>query len=559
MFLCYVFSLMNSCYAFVNLISDIIILRDYCIWEVFTLSNTTIEKKASIQNGVGRMIFSLLIFVLEGIFLLSLLTWLSDYAMWISGLTRAVALLTVLGLNGSNKPSNMKLTWIMLILLAPIIGVGIYLIVGLNGRTYAMKKRYEEVDNVLLPLLHVVSSNAALSELEAWDSGAASISKYISRNSGYPLFNDTRITYFDTAEEGFAAQKEAIAAAKDFIFMEYHAIEDDVLWHGIQELLEQKVKAGVDVRVFYDDMGSIGFINTDFIKRLADVGIECRVFNPFIPGLNLFLNNRDHRKITVIDGKVAFTGGYNIANEYCNITHPFGLWKDTGVRLEGPAVRNLTIAFFENWYGVKKNKSPLDVSEIKKYLPEVEPVISTSIGFVQPYADSPLDDEQVGQEVYISIINNAKKYCWFVTPYLILSDEMIHALCLAAKRGVDLRIITPGIPDKKIVYTVTHSYYSALVKHGILIYEWSPGFCHCKMCVSDDMIATCGTINLDYRSLYHHFENGCLYTNCDAVLDTKSDFETLFTQSREVTEKYKDSKGILNLEQQLLRLIAPLL
>ncbi len=523
------------------------------------MSNTTGEKKASIKNGVGRMVFSLLVLFLEGIFLLSLFTWLNDYAMWISGLTRVVALLLVLGLNGSNTPSNMKLTWIILILLVPIVGVGVYLIVGLNGRTYAMKKRYENVNSILLPLLQNSSYDNPLDQLETLDHGAASISKYISRNSGYPLFNDTKITYFDSAEKGFEAQKEAIASAKDFIFMEYHAIEDDVLWHGIQELLEQKVKEGVEVRVFYDDMGSIGFINTDFIKRLAAVGIECRVFNPFIPGLNLFLNNRDHRKITVIDGKIGFTGGYNIANEYCNITHPFGLWKDTGVRLEGPAVRSLTIAFFENWYGVKKNKSPLDVSEIKKYLPEVEPVISTSIGFVQPYADTPLDDEQVGQEVYINIINNAKKYCWFVTPYLILSDEMIHAMCLAAKRGVDLRIITPGIPDKKIVYTVTRSYYSGLAKHGIRIYEWTPGFCHCKMCVSDDNIATCGTINLDYRSLYHHFENGCLYMNCNAVLDTKSDFETMFTQSREVTEKYKDSKGILNLEQQLLRLFAPLL
>lgn len=547
------------------------------------MSETTHEKKASIQNGVGRMIFSLLVFVLEALFLISLFTWLNDYALWLSALTRIAAVLIVLGLNGSRRPSNMKLTWIILILTVPIVGVGVYLIVGLNGKTYAMRKRYAQVDKVLLPLLQpqantrsagsdTAQDKSAYTNLRSWDPSIASISNYLTRKSGYPLYEDSKITYFDSAEKGIIAQKEAIAKAEKFILMEYHAIEDDILWHSIQTLLEEKVKEGVEVKVFYDDMGSIGFINTDFIKRLADVGIECRVFNPFVPGLNLFLNNRDHRKITVIDGKVGFTGGYNIANEYVNITHPFGKWKDTGVRIEGNAVRNLTIAFFENWCGVRKNNNPIDIEEIEKYLPDKTAAIASSdsiqdqsadiIGapaFIQPYADTPLDDEQVGQEVYISIVNAAKEYCWFVTPYLILSDEMIHALCLAAKRGVDVRIITPGIPDKKIVYTVTRSYYSALVKDEIRIYEWTPGFCHCKMSVSDDKVATCGTINLDYRSLYHHFENGCMYANCQAVLDTKNDFEKMFSQSEEVTEKYKGPKGFLRLGQQLLRLAAPLL
>ena len=520
------------------------------------MSNTTTEKKASIKNGVGRMIFSLLVLCLEGLFLISLFTWLNEYAIWISGITRLVGVLIVLGLNGSSRPSNTKMIWIILILSVPIIGVGIYLIVGLNSKTIAMRRRYAQVNEVLQPLLE---KDDISDELTQWDDGVASISNYIVRNSGYPAFNDTKITYYDSAEKGFAAQKEAIAHAKYFILMEYHAIEDDILWRGIQELLEQKVKEGVEVKVFYDDMGSIGFINTDFIKRLAAVGIECRVFNPFIPGLNLFLNNRDHRKITVVDGRIGFTGGYNIANEYCNITHPFGMWKDTGIRIEGPAVRSLTITFFENWYGVKKNNSPLDADEIKKYLPDVSASIETKGAFVQPYADTPLDNELVGKEVYISIINNAKNYCWFVTPYLILSDEMIHAMQLAAKRGVDMRIITPGIPDKKIVYSVTRSYYRGLIKSGIRIYEWTPGFCHAKMCVSDDKVATCGTINLDYRSLNHHFENGCMYMNCDAVMDTKTDFEKMFSESREVTEKYKGRCGIPTFAQQLLRLIAPLL
>ena len=526
------------------------------------MSNTTYEKKASIKNGTGRMIFSLLVLVLEAVFLISLFTWFNDYAFWLSVITRVVALLIVLGLCGSSRTSSMKLPWIILILWVPIIGVGIYLIVGLNAKTFAMRKRYKKVDEELLP--HLTNGDVgtrcaqAYDSLKKQDTGLASISNYIVKNSGYPLFDNTDITYFPSAEAGIEAQKEAILNAKDFIFMEYHAIEDDILWQSLQELLEQKVKEGVEVRVFYDDMGSIGFITTDFIKRLAAVGIECRVFNPFAPGLNLFLNNRDHRKITVIDGKVGFTGGYNIANEYVNITHPFGRWKDTGIRLEGEAVRSLTIAFLENWNGVKKRAGE-SITDIDRYLPKVDYAKKENGTFVQPYADTPLDDEQVGEEVYISIVNNAKDYCWFVTPYLIITDEMVHALSLAAKRGVDVRIITPGIPDKKIVYYVTRSYYSALTKHGVRIYEWAPGFCHCKMSVSDDKVATCGTINLDYRSLYHHFENGCMYMNCQAVADTKADFEKMFEEARDVTEKYVGTGGMLRLGQLVLRIFAALL
>ena len=298
--------------------------------------------------------------------------------------------------------------------------------------------------------------------------------------------------------------------------MEYHAIEDEEAWQRIQTVLEDRVKAGVEVRIFYDDMGSIWFVNMDFATKLKSLGIKCRVFNPILPGLNMFLNNRDHRKITVIDGKVAYTGGYNLANEYFNITHPYGIWKDTGIRMEGDAVKSMTVAFLEMWNAAGNVKSKELVPE--KYVIHYA-YQAQQRGYVQPYADSPLDGEQVGEEVYISMANKAEKYCWFITPYLIITDEMTHALTLAAKRGVDVRIITPGIPDKKMVYSVTRSFYHNLVKHGVRIYEWTPGFCHAKMSVADDKMATCGTINLDYRSLYHHFENGCFLADCDAVLE----------------------------------------
>ena len=423
---------------------------------------------------------------------------------------------------------------------------------------------------------------------------------YIRRNAGYPVYQNTEVRYFDDAAKGIEAQKEDMAKAQKFIFMEYHAIEDAESWHAIRDVLVERVKAGVEVRVFYDDMGSIGFINTDFVKRTQELGIQCRVFNPFAPGLNVFLNNRDHRKITVIDGKVGYTGGYNLANEYFHITEPYGYWKDTGIRLEGDAVQSLTVAFLEMWnaanpndkddkdfkkyvaasaayYAIKdKNRAEAErlqkdkenyfgimkeaIGKEEKYLENTEVFKGKNLGFVQPYADSPMDDIHTGEDVYISIAESAQKYAWFITPYLIITDEMCHAFGLAARRGVDVRIITPGIPDKKLVYSVTRSYYNGLAHNGVRIFEFTPGFCHAKMSIADDLVATCGTINLDYRSLYHHFENGCLYADNDAVMDTKRDFEETFAQCKEVTDFYAHGRGaFMRLEQLLLRLAAPLM
>lgn len=521
----------------------------------------THEKEASVKNGIGRMAFSLIAIVIEVVFIILLFTSLNRYAMWLDILTRVVALLLVLLIYNKPGTSSMKFPWIILVLLLPILGIGLYLIVGLNGGTKKMRKRYRAVDERLLPKLYEGDYGKAAEEaaaaLAAQDKGLDGISGYLRRNSRYPVYRNTDITYYDDASKGLEAQKAELRKAKSFIFMEYHAIEDKESWHGLQEILEERVRAGVEVRVFYDDMGSIGFINMDFVKRLEAVGIQCRVFNPFKPGLNLFLNNRDHRKITVIDGQVGFTGGYNIANEYFNLTHPYGMWKDTGVKLVGEAVRSLTVTFLENWNAIGDGKQI--ETDFDRYLPPIRHA-STENGFIQPYADSPLDNERIGENVYISIVNHAKRYCWFITPYLILTDEMIHALGLAAKRGVDVRVITPGIPDKKLVYEVTRSYYHLLTRCGVRVYEWTPGFCHCKMCVADDEVATCGTINLDFRSLYHHFENGCLYMKCQAVLDTKADFERTMKACTEVTEKYTTGRDrIMKFKQVLLRLFAPLL
>ena len=586
----------------------------------------TKEKKASVKNGTWRMIITIISMLICVVVLLLLVRFAGSKAGWIYGLIRFISVFLVIGIYASHKAGTIRMTWIIVIMFEPIFGTILYLMIGMNGHTMKMRRRYEEIDQRLLPLL---PENRDVEERVRRLSGRLyGVVRYIRDQAGYPVYENTSVTYYDDAEKGFEAQKKELARAERFIFMEYHAIEDAECWHEILEVLEDRVRAGVEVRVFYDDMGSLGFINMDFVKRTEAKGIKCRVFNPFLPGLNLFLNNRDHRKITVIDGKVGFTGGYNLANEYFHRSEPFGFWKDTGVRLEGDAVDSLTMTFLEMWNAVSDDDKD-DVEYLKYFsegigeayhlrkktgtggealaqavrrprtkilgmAAEEGPVISrvqtgektgkaaeketlelreqtggtggktsgkgSGTGFVQPYADSPMDGRHIGEDVYISIAEGATDYVWYITPYLIITDEMTHALSLAAKRGVDVRIITPGIPDKKIVYSMTRSYYNGLTRNGVRIYEFTPGFCHAKMCVSDDLIATCGTINLDYRSLYHHFENGCLYADCEAVMETRRDFEAVFARSNDVTEYYTTGRGaIQRFSQLVLRLLSPLM
>mgnify|MGYP002855246422 CR=1 FL=1 len=515
----------------------------------------TIEKKSSTKNGVGRLILTGISVILEGAVIVMIALRLNAYAEWIAIGTRFLAAFLVLAIYAGNTTSAMKTPWIILIMVAPVLGVTLYLLIGFNVSTRSMRKRYEDIDSILLPKLP--ENQETMENLRDFNGYLANIAGYVHTKAGYPVYQNTDIEYYDDAAEGLAAQKDELRKAESFIFMEYHAIEDSGSWHGILEILEEKAKNGVEVRVFYDDMGSIGFINTDFVKRMESKGILCRVFNPFNPGLKIFLNNRDHRKITVIDGRVGFTGGYNLADEYFHVTEPFGYWKDTGIKITGDAVRSLTVTFLEMWNAVKNNDK--EDNDFNRYFPDID-YSAKEKGFVQPYADSPIDNEHVGEDVYISVAESAEKYAWFITPYLIITDEMKHALSLAAKRGVDVRIITPGIPDKKLVYSMTRSFYSGLVQGGVRIFEYTPGFCHCKMSVSDDRVATCGSINLDYRSLYHHFENGCLYYDCKAVSDTKKDFENILNECREVTEVYRTGRSrFLRIWQLILRLIAPLL
>ena len=518
------------------------------------MKQDTLEGKAKTKNGIKRLCFSIICILLEVIFIITIVTRLNEYAEIINLFTRILSGILVLRLYASDKTSSMKMPWVILILIFPIMGVGLYLLIGLNGGTHKMRERYAEIDSKLLPMLP--DNQECLSRIKEKIPKAGNIASYIQRNSRYPIYQNTDIKYFDEAVKGLEAQLEELAKAQKFIFMEYHAIEDAEAWHKIQDVLEERVKAGVEVRVFYDDMGSIGFINTDFVKKMESIGIHCRVFNPFVPGLNLFLNNRDHRKITVIDGKVGFTGGYNLANEYFNYTHPYGQWKDTGIRLEGEAVWSMTVMFLEMWNYINHSSE-----DYKQFMPQVyqkEPFEGD--GFVQPYGDTPLDHETVGENIYLNIINHAERYVYIFTPYLIIDNEMLVSLCNAAKRGVDVRIVTPGIPDKKMIFLLTQSHYEPLLKCGVKIYQYTPGFIHAKSFLCDDKIGTVGSINLDYRSLFLHFECGVFMYKTKALMQLKEDCMDTFAASEEMTLEFCRGQNVfIRIFQGMMRLFAPLL
>ena len=498
------------------------------------------EKKLHIGNSVLRM-------VLVGISLLFQVGWLLVAALvlnesfpWVELITRLLSVAVILRLNGKYTDSAYKMPWIMLIMAVPVMGLSLYLMMGMFGDLGSIGKRLKEVRQMTRQKLDKPVP-------------AEGITHYLQEHIGCPAYENTAVRYYPEAAAAFETLKVDLEQAENFIFMEYFIVSGDPSFQELADILIRKAQQGVDVRFMYDDVGSVGYVNMLFAKRLADAGIHCMVFNPALPLLNVFMNHRDHRKITVIDGKVGFTGGFNLSDEYFGRKITYGKWKDTGIRLEGEAVRSLTAAFLEMWDACTRTRE-----NVGPYLSVSHMAAGDCL--VQPYEDDPLGRERVAENIYLHLIHSARKSLYAMTPYLIITDEMTNALGQAAKRGVDVRIITPGVPDKKLVYAVTRSYYAGLAAQGVRIFEYTPGFCHAKQMLCDGCMASIGTSNLDYRSLYLHFENNVLLQGGQAVRDMAQDFENLFDQCREVTERYQSSRSrVLRLGQYILRLFAPLL
>lgn len=462
-------------------------------------------------------------------------------------------IVTLVIINNLSNPYY-KLAWTFIILLFPVLGISIYLAFGRSKLTKKTRERMDQVNQEMEAYMQV--DHKVFAEITAIDKGVANQSRYIYEWAKYPPYRDSETRYYRCGEEMFPDMLRALQAAEKFIFLEYFIIEDGVMFQKILEILKEKVKAGVDVRMIYDDVGCISTLPRKFASEMEQYGIRCVAFNPFRPILSIVMNNRDHRKILVVDGQVAFTGGINIADEYINEVERFGYWKDCGLRLIGEAVWSFSTMFLEMWNYICQTSESYEKFRPDRYVKEPNP----ADGYTQPYSDTPLDRENVGENIYLNIINHAKDYVYIFTPYLIVDNEMMVALNNAAKCGVDVRIVTPGIPDKRLVYWLTQSYYKALLANGVRIYQYTPGFIHSKCFVCDDKIATVGTVNLDYRSLYLHFECGVFMYQSQAVKEVKEDADAAIECSKEVTMEFcKNRSIIVRAVQSILRLVAPLL
>ena len=379
------------------------------------------------------------------------------------------------------------------------------------------------------------------------------------QQSGYKerknRMTDEKFYQMECMEEEVQEAYEKLEKAEEFIFLEYFIINSGHMWDSVLDVLRRKVAQGVDVRVIYDDVGCADYLPANYCQTLRSYGIKAMVFNKFVPVVSVVMNNRDHRKITVIDGKVGFIGGINISDEYINKKERFGHWKDTGLMFKGPGVENLTIMFLEMWNAFEEKEGGY-----RDFVPaEYEEKGGEGDGYILSFSDSPLDDENASENVYADILYNANDYVYITTPYLAIDSSLQNALCLAAKRGVDVRLITPGIPDKKMVYRLTRSYYASLIRAGVKIYEYTPGFVHAKSYVADDKIGVVGTINMDYRSLYLHFECGTLMYDSPAVIDLRNDDLATIEKCRKIELSDCRTSFFGELIDRVLRVIAPLL
>lgn len=478
---------------------------------------------------------------------------LTDYWTYLYGVFILIGIIAVIYIINEEGNPAFKMTWILCIMALPLFGTFFYIYVKTQFGTRYIGKRLKILRTESEPYMRQnMEIIAAMKESKLANKN---LSYYLGKHLGFPTYGNTKLEFYPLGEDKFKALVRELKKARRFIFMEYFIVEEGYMWDKIRGILEEKVSEGVEVRFMYDGMCSITMLPYDYPKYLRRRGIHCKMFNPIRPVLSTLQNNRDHRKICVIDGKVGFTGGINLGDEYINRKERFGHWKDTAVMLEGDAVRSLTVMFLNMWYVDRRT-----TGEYEKYLLPVRKTFDKSLGYVLPYGDSPYDNENVGEEVYFHILNHAKEYVHIMTPYLILDNEMLTTLTRVAKSGIEVIIIMPYIPDKPYAFAVAKTYYKELIEAGVQIYEYTPGFVHAKIFVSDDDTATVGTINLDFRSLYLHFEDGVFIYNNTVVADIEKDFQETLKKCRLVTlQDVHDRSLATKIEGQILRLFAPLM
>ena len=497
--------------------------------------------------------FSIIIMLLELFLVFAAFFYFNQLVPnWLSALVIVSLYIgTILAIVNRNMPPESKVTW-LLFAVVPVFGFLLYLMIGERRLS---KKEIQQLEKMDSMKFREDNSYDLRVELKQENKSAFGIVKsLLSMDHNADVYDGTASQYFSLGEEMFEAMLDDLRSAKKFIFLEFYIIDPGVMWNRVLDILVDKVQQGVEVKLLYDDIGCMATLPGDYTKRLRKMGIDAHKFNKVIPRMTVAYNNRDHRKILVVDGQVGYTGGINLADEYINHIVRFGHWKDGGVRLEGRAVKALTRLFLMNWY---INRG--EITDFDRYHFDSQRVEGKGIYIPYGSGPKPIYKEQVGKAVYQNIINQAIDYVYITTPYLIIDYDLTEDIKNAAMRGVDVRIVTPFIPDKKLIQIVTRGAYPDLLEAGVKIYEYTPGFIHSKNVISDDELAVVGTINFDYRSLVHHYENAVLMYQTESIADIKQDFEDLFDVSEEISLKTLQNSWYQRLLKEIMQLFAPLL
>lgn len=510
------------------------------------------KKKGLLSLIFSRFLIILILLILQALVYVAIFVWLNKYVSWFYLIMTLFTLSMVVYLFMSRIDASAKLTWLLIMSVLPFVGA-VFLLYTQTNFGHRKLKELEE-GQIEKTKKAIPQSERVLEKLKADGGDIEDLSSYLCRSGCFPVYDNTEVTYFPIGEKKFEAMLQELEKAEKFIFLEYFIIEEGYMWGKILEILIRKAAEGVDVRVMYDGMCEMSTLPVDYWKLLKKQGIRSKPYAPIVPILSTHYNYRDHRKILVIDGKTAFNGGVNLADEYINHTVRFGHWKDTAVMLKGEAVKSFTLLFLQMWNIDEKNP------EYSPWLKDTGYRPKNAKGFVMPYGDCPLDEDKAAEMVYMDILNRAGDYVHIMTPYLILDGELETSLRFAAQRGVDVKLILPGIPDKKGAYSLAKSHYRSLTEAGVKIYEYTPGFVHAKVFVSDDEKAVVGTINLDYRSLYHHFECATYMYKVNCIPEIEKDFQETLAKCRPVTaESIKHENFGYKLLGALMKFVAPLM
>lgn len=508
-----------------------------------------IKYRSKLRLFLGRRMFIACMLLAQLVFLWALLlrgSQLQLLAIVLSTLSVATALHLI------TRPDKyaFKILWTFLILLFPLFGGVMYWTFHFQTASTGFRKILQKIEDAQ----HAEYRALCAPEEPKLENGQdIRLLSYLRNTAAFPAYKHTESRYFGDGKEMLASMLADMRRAEKFIFVEYFIIEEGVMWNSILNVLRERVADGVDVRVIYDDLGCLLTLPVGYQKTLRTYGIKCEIFNRFHPFLTTLQNNRDHRKIAVIDGKIAYTGGINLADEYINEKLRFGHWRDCGVRMQGAATESFTAMFLQTWGLLSRTREPL-----RDLIADRDTSTPTD-GWVQPYADSPMDKIHVGERIYSHAISRAQKSLWIVTPYLMVGEEMISSLKWCAQSGVDVRIFTPGIPDKKIVFFTTRSYYQELLSAGVKIYEYTPGFVHSKIIVSDDDFCMIGSTNMDFRSLYLNYECGACFYGSKMITDAKTDILRLQVDCHEVSEADCKRNLFVKILQDICRMFAPLM